>query len=63
MPPQIHQALVAHAVAMADNGAPRIAFGSITADEQPDLNKIRDHAPRCATGALYWSLRRKPKGP
>jgi hypothetical protein len=41
---QIHQALVAHAVAMADNGAPRIAFGSVTADEQPDLGKIKDHA-------------------
>jgi hypothetical protein len=41
---QVHQALVAHAVAMADNGAPRIAFGSVTAGEQPDLNRIRDHA-------------------
>jgi hypothetical protein len=41
---QIHQALVAHAVTMADNGAPRIAFGSVTADEQSDLVKIKDHA-------------------
>jgi hypothetical protein len=41
---QIHQALVAHAVAQADNGAPRLAFGAVTADEQDDLDKIRDHA-------------------
>jgi hypothetical protein len=45
---QIHQMLLAHAVLMTNNGAPRIAFGSLTADEQkkaPDrLNKIRDHA-------------------
>jgi hypothetical protein len=41
---QIHMALVAHAVAMADSGAPRIAFGSVTADEQTDPGKIRDHA-------------------
>lgn len=40
----IHQALVAHAVAMADAGAPRIAFGSVTADEQTDLAKIKEHA-------------------
>lgn len=40
----IHQALVAHAVTMADNGAPRVAFGSVTANEQPDLNAVRDHA-------------------
>lgn len=40
----IHQALVAHAVAMADAGAPRIAFGSVTADEQGDLGKIKEHA-------------------
>jgi len=40
----IHQALVAHAVALADNGAPRIAFGSITIAEQPDLGLVRDHA-------------------
>ena len=40
----IHQALVAHAVALADNGAPRIAFGSVTSAEQPDLGLIRDHA-------------------
>jgi hypothetical protein len=41
---QIHQSLVAHAVAMADNGAPRIAFGSVTAGEQGDPNRVRDHA-------------------
>lgn len=41
---QIHQALVAHAVTMADNGAPRIAFGSVTVAEQGDLDLIRDHA-------------------
>lgn len=41
---QIHQALLAHAVAMADAGAPRIAFGSVTPDEQSDPKKIRDHA-------------------
>src|SRR5262249_14592571 len=40
----IHQALVAHAVTMADNGAPRIAFGSVSIAEQPDLGLIRDHA-------------------
>jgi hypothetical protein len=41
---QIHQALVAHAVARADAGAPSIAFGSVTAAEQNDLDLIRDHA-------------------
>ena len=41
---QIHQALLAHAVGMADAGAPRVAFGSVTPDEQPDPKKIRDHA-------------------
>jgi hypothetical protein len=41
---QIHQALVAHAVARADAGAPRIAIGSVTANEQADLDRIRDHA-------------------
>lgn len=40
----IHQALVAHAVVMADKGAPRIAFGSVTAKEQKDLTLIRNHA-------------------
>jgi len=40
----VHQALVAHAVAQADAGAPRIAFGSVTAAEQTNLDKIRDHA-------------------
>jgi hypothetical protein len=41
---QIHQALVAHAVAMADNAAPRIAFGSITAAERSNLDDIREHS-------------------
>jgi hypothetical protein len=40
----IHQSLVAHAVAQADEGSPRIAFGAVTAAEQPDLDRIRDHA-------------------
>ena len=40
----IHQALVAHAQAMSDNGAPRIAFGSVTPDEQASVNSIKDHA-------------------
>lgn len=40
---QIHQHLVAHAVTMADNGAPRIAFGSITAAES-SLDAVRTHA-------------------
>jgi hypothetical protein len=41
---QIHQQLVAHAVKMADVGAPRIAFGSVTANEQSTVNAIKDHA-------------------
>lgn len=41
---QIHQQLVAHAVRMAENGAPRIAFGSVTANEQKNLGAIKDHA-------------------
>lgn len=41
---QIHQALVAHAVTMSDNGAPRIAFGSVTRDEQANIGKVKDHA-------------------
>ncbi len=41
---QIHQALVAHAVQQADAGAPRIAFGSVTAAEQPNIAAVRDHA-------------------
>ena len=41
---QIHQSLVAHAVAMADNAAPRIAFGSITEAERTDLAQIREHS-------------------
>jgi hypothetical protein len=45
----IHQALQAHAVTMADHGAPRIAFGSISTGEQTaayksDLSLIREHA-------------------
>jgi hypothetical protein len=45
----IHQALQAHAVSMADNGAPRIAFGSISTGEQTaaysnDLSLVREHA-------------------
>ena len=40
----VHQALVAHAVAMADAGSPRIAFGSVTPNEQGNLARIRDHA-------------------
>lgn len=41
---QIHQLLAAHAVKMAENGAPRIAFGSVTKEEQPNANSIKDHA-------------------
>ena len=44
---EIHQQLVAHAVAMADAGAPRIAFGSIMPGEQDasgDADEIREHA-------------------
>lgn len=40
----VHQALSAHAVAMADGGAPRIAFGSVLPSEQSDPNRVRDHA-------------------
>lgn len=41
---QIHQALAAHAVAMAENAAPRIAFGSITTGEARNLDQIREHS-------------------
>jgi hypothetical protein len=41
---QIHQSLVAHAVAMAENAAPRIAFGSVTTTEQSNLDQIREHS-------------------
>jgi hypothetical protein len=41
---QIHQALAAHAVTMADNAAPRIAFGSVTGRERNDLDRIREHS-------------------
>jgi hypothetical protein len=40
----IHQSLGAHAVAMAENAAPRIAFGSITAAERDNLDLIREHS-------------------
>lgn len=40
----IHQALSAHAMAQADAGSPRIAFGAVTAGEQSDLDQMRDHA-------------------
>ena len=40
----VHQSLVAHAVAQADGGSPRIAFGAVTPAEQGDLDRIRDHA-------------------
>lgn len=41
---QIHQSLVAHAVAMAENAAPRIVFGSVTTSEQRNLDQIREHS-------------------
>jgi hypothetical protein len=41
---QVHQALGAHAVAMAEDAAPRIAFGSITANEVKNLDQIREHS-------------------
>jgi hypothetical protein len=41
---QVHQSLVAHAVAMSDVGAPRIAFGSVAAAEQSRVGDVRDHA-------------------
>jgi len=41
---QIHQALLGHAVDMANRAAPCIAFGSVTANEQGDLGRVRDHA-------------------
>src|SRR4029453_2744599 len=39
----IHQSLGAHAVGMADNGAPRIAFGSLASSET-SLADIREHS-------------------
>ncbi|GEK21055.1 hypothetical protein [Cellulomonas xylanilytica] len=66
----VHQALVAHAVAQSDAGAPRIAFGSVTAVEQPSLDRIRDHAagvrnrrfvlvsPAGAAGAVLGAIAR-----
>jgi hypothetical protein len=41
---QIHQALVGHSVAMADNAAPRIAFGSVPRSLATNRDAIRDHA-------------------
>ena len=40
----LHQALLSHAVSMSDNGAPRIAFGSVTPAEAAKVDKIKDHA-------------------
>ncbi|MBP0445848.1 hypothetical protein J8J14_13795 [Roseomonas sp. SSH11] len=40
----IHQALLAHAVRMADAAAPRIAFGAVTPAEQGSPDAIRAHA-------------------
>ena len=40
---QIHQSLLAHAVKMADVGAPRIAFGSVRREDQKDLTAIGNH--------------------
>jgi hypothetical protein len=66
----VHQSLVAHAVAQADDGSPRIAFGAVTAAEQPDLDRIRDHAatvrnrrfvlvsPTGASGAVAGAIAR-----
>ncbi len=66
----IHQALAAHAVAQSDAGAPRIAFGSVTASEQNDLDAVRDHSaavrgrrfvlvsPAGATGAVVGAIAR-----
>lgn len=71
---QIHQAMVGHCVTMTDNGAPRIAFGSVTRDEQGTIGKIKDHAatvrnrrmvlvsPAGAEGAVAGSIgRMKPQ--
>lgn len=41
---KIHQSLLNHAIEMADKGAPRIAFGSVTKNEQNDMDKIKAHA-------------------
>ncbi|MET0662501.1 MAG: phage tail sheath C-terminal domain-containing protein [Ilumatobacteraceae bacterium] len=66
----VHQSLVAHAVAQADAGSPRIAFGAVTAAEQSDLDRIRDHAaavrnrrfvlvsPAGASGAVAGAIAR-----
>jgi len=66
----IHQALRAHAVTMATNGAPRIAFGTLAKGEKDDLEKIKEHAalvrdrrfvlvaPQGAAGAVAGSVGR-----
>lgn len=66
----IHQALRAHAVLMASNGAPRIAFGSLAKGEAADLEKIKGHAalvrdrrfvltaPQGSAGAVAGSIGR-----
>ncbi len=41
---RVHSALAAHAQTQAEGGSPRIAFGSVTAAEQPDVGKVKDHA-------------------
>jgi hypothetical protein len=41
---QIHQALGAHAVVMAESAAPRIAFGSVGTAESRNLDQIREHS-------------------
>ncbi len=41
---QVHQSLGAHAVTQTDQGSPRIAFGSVTPNEEDNLDRIRDHA-------------------
>jgi hypothetical protein len=71
---ELHSAMTAQAVTMADAGAPRIAFGSITAAENVKaaerLSRIRDHAsavrnrrfvlvsPPGAAGAVAGSVAR-----
>jgi len=66
----IHQGLRAHAVLMASNGAPRIAFGSLAKGEDSDLEKVKEHsalvrdrrfvlvAPQGSEGAVAGSIGR-----
>lgn len=66
----IHQAMLAHALTASDAGAPRIAFGSVRADDAANLDAIRDHAaavrnrrfvlvaPPGATGAVIGLIGR-----